>query len=222
MTKDYWLDRWKHNETGFHQDDINAYLIKYWHTLQLEIGTQIFVPLCGKTYDMVWLHNQGHSVLGVELSILAIKAFYEEKGWIPSHLPGKLFDSFTVNNINILHGDFFNLAAHDLANVRAVYDRASLVALSPETRFRYTQHILNILPSTTQILLVSLNYPQPEMQGPPFAVSPDEIIALFQNYAKIQLLEQVDILEENPRFQQRGLNQLQENIFLLTLNRTKK
>ena len=219
MTKDYWLDRWTRDEIGFHQDSFNSYLPEYWETLQLASDGQVFVPLCGKTRDMLWLRNQGHAVLGVELSALAVQAFYRENGLQSdlSHLPGKRFEQYAANRIRILHGDFFDLCNNDLANTRAVYDRASLVALPPDMRRRYANHMRNILPPGTKMLLVSFDYPQPEMQGPPYAVSPDEVIALYRDYAEINVLAQIDVLEDNPRFQQRGLSRLQESIFLLTM-----
>ena len=64
-------------------------------------------------------------------------------------------------------------------------------------------------------MLVTFDYPQAEMPGPPFAVSADEVRSLFGRYANIRLLEQVDVLEQNPRFRQRGVTRMQENIFLL-------
>jgi len=219
MTKEYWLDRWIRDEIGFHQNMFNPYLLQYWQTLQLMPGSQVFVPLCGKTRDMIWLRNQGHSVLGVELSTLAIKGFFEENGLLANHDSGEKFDCYTTDLIQILHGDFFNLDKRGLEKISAVYDRASLVALPPETRQRYANHMLNILPPATKILLISFDYPQSEMQGPPFAVSPDEVTALYQKHAEIHLLAQVDVLDENPRFQQRGLSRLQESIFQLTLHR---
>lgn len=222
MTKKYWLDRWKHDEIGFHQDNFNPYLLKYWPTMQLASSSQIFVPLCGKTHDMIWLRNQGHSVLGVELSAHAVAAFYKENNLTPSHTLGEKFFQFAVGDIHILHGDFFDLDKKDLTNVCAVYDRASMVALPPETRIRYVQHMLKILPPATKILLISFDYPPSEMRGPPYAVSPDEVTSLYQPHAKVQLLMENDVLKNNPRFQQRGLSQLQESIFLITRNNTKK
>jgi thiopurine S-methyltransferase len=97
----------------------------------------------------------------------------------------------------------------------AVYDRASLVALPPEMRARYTSHLLSILPPGTQILLITFDYPQWEMPGPPFAVSTEEVEALYRERAEVKLLAQLDVLEQNPRFQERGLSRLEEGIFLL-------
>ncbi|MDH5480876.1 MAG: thiopurine S-methyltransferase [Nitrosomonas sp.] len=216
MKKSYWLDRWEREEIGFHQSEINPCLSKYWQQLQLANGCEVFVPLCGKSHDMIWLREQGHSVLGIEFSTIATHAFFSENNLVPDCITSDRFTQLKANDIRILCGDFFNLSKNDLANVNALYDRAALIALPPEMRERYVQQLLNILPAATQILLITLEYPHSEMSGPPFSVPMDEVVALYQQQAKINLLAQQDILGQNPRFQERGLSRLQENIFLLT------
>ena len=116
--------------------------------------------------------------------------FFKENG-----LSGNACDQRQVRELRgercrILCGDFFDLRKNDLANVSAVYDRASLVALPPDMRERYARHLVDILPPATQILLVTFDYPQAEMQGPPFAVSVSEVEALYGKYAEIRLLAQ--------------------------------
>ena len=216
MKKDFWLELWQREEIAFHRNEINPYLRQYWHELHPAPGSEVFVPLCGKSRDMLWLCEQGHAVLGVELSALAVHAFFEENSLNPHHVTRGKFDRYEAHGIRILCGDFFDLGKDDLANASAVYDRASLVALPPEMRERYARHLLGILPSATQILLITYDYPQPEMPGPPFAVSVDEVEALYREHAGIHLLAQLDVLAQNLRFQERGLSRLQENIFLLT------
>lgn len=219
MKNTYWLDRWKHGNIGFHQSDINPYLSQYWQELHLAPGSEVFVPLCGKSRDMLWLREQGNPVLGIELSTIAVQAFFKENNFIPRHqITREKFDRFEVNSISILCGDFFDLNKDDLAKVSAVYDRASLVALPPEIRIRYARHLIKILPPATQILLITFDYPQTEMLGPPFAVSPGEVDMLYHEHAKVRQLAQLDVLEQNPRFQERGLSRIQESIFLLTTN----
>ncbi|WP_292996169.1 thiopurine S-methyltransferase [Nitrosomonas sp.] len=217
MQKEYWLDRWERKDIGFHQNEINPYLCQFWQSLQLAPGSTVLVPLCGKSRDMLWLHQQGHTVLGVELSIVAAKAFFAENGLTPQCRVHDPFTHLEANDMHILCGDFFDLDKNDVAKVAAVYDRAALIALPPEMRKRYTHHLLPILPPATQILLVTLDYPQHEMPGPPFAVSMDEVTALYQPYAAITLLSQQDVFDQNPRFQERGLSRLQENTILLKI-----
>jgi len=217
MKKDFWLERWQREEIGFHQNEVNPYLRKFWPDLKLADGTTVFVPLCGKSQDMHWLHNKGHRVLGVELSAIAVQAFFNENGYYPQHnIEGK-FDRYEADGICILCGDFFDLNRDQTTKASAVYDRASLIALPPEMREGYVRHLVSILKPATRILLVTVDYPQPEMQGPPFSVSSGEIEKLYRNYADIRLLAHQDVLAQNPRFQQRGLSFLVENISLLTL-----
>ena len=118
--------------------------------------------------------------LGVELSPIAVQDFFRENGQTPSHEQSGKFDCCEAEGIRILCGDFFNLTKDDLAEVSAVYDRASLIALPPEMRERYARHLVSILPLAAQILLVTVDYPQAEMSGPPFAVSVSEVEALYR------------------------------------------
>ncbi len=219
MEKEFWLERWEREETGFHQEEINPYLRRYWQELHLEGGSEVFVPLCGKSLDMLWLRDQGHRVLGVELSEIAVRAFFAENGYTPKTETQGKFECCEADGIRILCGDFFDLGIEALKNVVAVYDRASLIALAPEMRERYVRHLAHILPPATRILLVTVDYPEAEMQGPPFPVSQGEVEALYRDRAEVRLLEQLDVLAQNPRFRQRGLSRMRENIYLLTLRR---
>ena len=217
MEKEFWLERWEREETGFHQDDFNPYLRQYWQELHLARDSEVFVPLCGKSRDMLWLREQSHQILGVELSAIAVQAFFKENGYMPQHFTRGKFEHCEADDIRILCGDFFDLGKDELEKVIAVYDRASLVALPPDMRESYVRHLANNLPPATQILLITFDYPQPEMQGPPFAVSTDEVESLYHEHAEVRLLAQLDVLAHNQRFRDRGLSWLQENIFLLTL-----
>jgi thiopurine S-methyltransferase len=217
MKKDFWLERWEREEIGFHQNELNPHLRQYWPELHLARDSEVFVPLCGKSRDMRWLREQGHQVLGVELSAIAVQGFFKENGYIPQRNIHNKFNDYAADDIRILCGDFFDLSKDDLANVTGVYDRASLIALPPEMRVRYVRHLAGILPPATQMLLITVDYPQSEMQGPPFSISSIEVETLYREHAEVRLLAQADVLAQNPRFQERGLSRLQENIFLLTL-----
>ncbi len=215
MEKDFWLARWELAQTGFHQDEIHPFLQRYGH--QLPVGGEVFVPLCGKSQDMLWLREQGFSVLGVELSPIAVHDFFEENALTFQCGASARHSVYTAERMRLLCGDFFDLAAEDVSRVRAVYDRASLVALPREMRERYVQHLVSILPSGAQILLVAIDYPQEEMAGPPFAVSAMEVESLYRNVAQIRQLDCIDVLADNPRFAARGVTRMHEILFLLTL-----
>ncbi len=213
MKNAYWLDRWQRDDIGFHQNEINPYLPQYWQQLYLAPGSRVFVPLCGKSHDLMWLHEQGHEILGVELSPVAARAFFDDNGLIPKITHRGQFECLESNGIQIWCGDIFDLTAEDLTKIQAVYDRAALVALPSTMRQRYVTHLLTILPATLDIFLITLDYPQHEMPGPPFAVSADEIESLYAQHAVITCLQQTDVLAQNPRFQKRGLSRLQERVY---------
>lgn len=211
MEKDFWLERWAQKQTGFHQDQVNPYLREYWPCCD---GT-VFVPLCGKSLDMKWFAQRGQQVLGVELSPIAATEFFDECGVVPQRDTVANFDSFEADRIRILCGDFFDLDREQMAEVGAVYDRAALVALPGTMRADYARHLANILPPSSKMLLITFDYPQQQMAGPPFSVPVSEVEELYGELAKVTLLAQVDALQHNPRFAERGLTRLLENVFLI-------
>ena len=129
MEKEFWLERWRTNQIGFHQADFNARLQRHWPSLGVPGDARVFVPLCGKSRDMLWLAQQGHSVLGVELSPTAIEAFFTEAGAPYERRQAGSLQSYEGERVGILCGDFFELTPIDLSDVVAVFDRGALVAL---------------------------------------------------------------------------------------------
>jgi thiopurine S-methyltransferase len=63
---------------------------------------------------------------------------------------------------------------------------------------------------------VTLDYDQAQMNGPPFAVSEAELRQLFSEEHRLQHLETLDCLEDEPRFREKGLTRLDESAWLLT------
>ena len=217
MHQTFWLERWQQNQIGFHNEAINPHLEQYWQALQIEAGSRVFVPLCGKSNDMLWLLAQNYRVIGVELSPLAVNAFFAENK-VPATGGFKAnFEVWENDDICIYCGDFFHLREDDLTDVDVVYDRASLVALPPEMRTAYAAHMRHLLKSGTKILLVAFDYPQHEMDGPPFSVQFQEVDSLYRDWCRIELLHAEDILSKEPRFREKGLSCLQEQVYVLTV-----
>ncbi len=215
MDKDFWHARWQTEQIGFHQNEINPYLVRYWPSLQLEPQSRVFVPLCGKTLDMIWLLDQGHNVVGNEISQLAVEAFFAENGLQSKIRQEAGFTRWSCDRIEILCGDFFDLTPADIGRIDALYDRAALIALTPAQRSLYAARIMHLLESQTPGLLVTLDYAQQKMKGPPFAVPADEVSGLYQDGFSIEPLEHTDILEEQPRFKEKGLSTLRESVYRL-------
>ena len=214
MDHSFWLERWKKQEIGFHQSEFDAALGKYWSRLQVPAGARVFVPLCGKSLDMVWLAQQGYQVVGAELSQLAIEDFFAERGLAPNVNRVDDFSVMSAGPYEIWCGDFFALPQAAVENVEGVYDRAALIALPAELQRRYAAKMTSLLPRAP-ILLVSLDYDQSEMAGPPFSTPRRTIEALFgDQYACTELVAK-DALAGHPHFAQRGLTALTGAVYLL-------
>lgn len=216
MDPAFWLERWQQNQIGFHQAEINAHLQDFWGVLALPHGSSVFVPLCGKSRDMLWLRAQGHPVLGVEISPIAVNDFFRENGLVPQRRHEGAFERCTADGLEILCGDFFALTSGELAAVAGVYDRASLIALPAEMRARYARHLQHILPAAAEILLITVEYPQAQMDGPPFCVHQAEVEQLYRERYAVTVLYAKDVLAENARFRERGLSALVEKVYRLT------
>jgi thiopurine S-methyltransferase len=214
MHEDFWQQRWARNEIGFHLSEVNPYLQQFWPALNVPVGAQVLVPLCGKSLDMLWLAEQGYRVLGVELAQTAVEAFFSEQGLLAEIDQFAAFRRYRSGAIEVLCGDFFSLTAADLLGCLALYDRAALIALPAPLRERYVAHLAAVLPSGCSGLLVTLDYPQEQMPGPPFAVGEIEIQQLLGAPPwTLQVLEARDVLAENGRFSQRGLTRLDERVY---------
>lgn len=216
MSNKSWIQRWEHGETGFHQAVINDYLKKHWKRLNVLPKSTVFIPLCGKTLDILWLAQQNLQILGVEISDIAIKAFFEENSLAYKMTPSTRFDIYESENIKLLCGDFFALRPEDFPDDTNVFDRASLIALQPELRKKYAEHLIQLMPKTARILLICMEYQQSEMDGPPFSVSHAELMQLYSSTFHLELIESVNILDANPRFIARGLSSLTEKVYLMT------
>lgn len=219
MDPDFWLDRWERSETGFHQNDVNPHLRQHWPAVKTPAGTTVFVPLAGKSKDMLWLAEQGYHVLGNEISPIAVEAFFAENCLIPERMRAGAFEHWKADRIELLSGDYFDLEPADLHGVGAVFDRASLVALPPQMRRRYARHMVELLQGAAPILLVTMEYPEGEMEGPPHSVEAGEVEELYNGDYDVQLLETADALEEHTHLRDRGLTSLIERVYLLTPKR---
>jgi thiopurine S-methyltransferase len=215
MDADFWLQKWQEGQIGFHRHDVMPLLQKHWPSLQLPEGSRVLVPLCGKSLDMHWLAAQGHRVLGVELSPLAVAQFFEEAGLKPERTTSPYGEHVSAGPFEIILGDAFGLDPGLLADITGVYDRAALIALPPDLRLRYRDTVYAALPAGCQGLLITLEYPQEEKAGPPFSVAQAEVDSLFAAPWRHTLLERRDILDQEPRFREEGLSALETAVYRL-------
>jgi thiopurine S-methyltransferase len=211
-----WHDFWSRDgNPGFHEEEGNGYLKQFFPDFNLKPGDHVFLPLCGKTVDMLWLLNQGFKVTGVELSEVAIKAFFEESRL---DYQVEVVDGFTCyynDDIRLFQGNFIHLKAEHLGACELVYDRAAIVAIEPENRPLYTRHMLDIIAPGTAMLMILLEYDQDVVSGPPFSVTQAEVQDYYADTYHIQTLFSEDMIDKEPRWRERGLNSFRETVLKL-------
>jgi thiopurine S-methyltransferase len=223
MEHSFWHQRWEENQIGFHLPETNTCLQQYLPSLELQTADKVFVPLCGKSLDLIYLQQQGYQVLGNELSSIAVNAFFNENklSYTTEYIQGQEqyadkndLISYRSKEIEIINGDFFSLKKSQLQGVSAIYDRASMVALPAEKRKQYVDFLLTVIPLNIKILLISLEYDQDLKQGPPFSVTEEEVFNCYQNDFFVSLLD----TQETP-MKQRGTISKQltmlEKVYLL-------
>lgn len=206
MDRNFWNERWNRGEIGFHQPDIHWALKRHWDEVVDDHAGRVLVPLCGKSLDLRWLAQCGHEVVGVELSETAVSEFYDEWGKTPNLEAAGRLQHWHADSVTLYTGDFFEYRAD--APFDLFYDRAALVALPFDMRAGYIEHLRAQLADDARGLLVTFEYDQSQMDGPPFSVPEDELMQ-YPGFT-FELLDRIDALAENPRFVERGLTALQE------------
>ncbi len=215
MDAGFWHQRWQEGRIGFHRSEVMPLLERHWPSLDLPARSRVLVPLAGKTLDMTWLAAQGHRVLGVELSPLAVEQFFAEHALQPEIEDTRHGRHYRAGDIEMICGDAFALDRELLADCVGVYDRAALIALPAGLRQRYADTVYARLPAGCRGLLITLDYPQHEKDGPPFSVDETEVRRLLKPALDITLVERRDILANEPSFQADGVTALHTAVYRL-------
>lgn len=184
-----WIARWRDGRTGFHEGRPNDLLVR--HLARFTGCRRVFVPLCGRSEDLAFLAARGHAVLGVELAEQAVREFFDAHALVPAIAARGPFVEYQAHAITLLVGDFFATTPELVGPIDALYDRAALIALPPALRPRYVDHLRTLLPAAAPALVITVEYDQSAMTGPPFAVLEPELRALYAGSA-------IELLEERP------------------------
>ncbi|MCZ4373489.1 thiopurine S-methyltransferase [Vibrio diazotrophicus] len=209
---EFWHSKWASNQIGFHLDDVNPLLIEHWHRSEPKREDKIFVPLCGKSEDLVWLATKHNQVHGVELSSIAVRSFFAEHFYTPLVIQlNAHHELYQFDELSIYTGDYFTapVETYDI-----VYDRAALVALPEDMRKEYVERLKSLLNPGGRILLVTLDYEQHEMAGPPFSVPQEEIEQLFAEFS-VERLHQDSANAQHPKRAKKGLSRFAEEVWLI-------
>ena len=220
MEISFWKERWDKGEIGFHQEHINPYLGYFYGekgpAIESRSQLRVFVPLCGKSRDLWWLMNNGYATVGVECSELAVEDFFREqqieykRSELGSHA------HYAADNLEILMGDFFAISRKEVGKITDIFDRASLVALPEAMRRDYVEKITELQDPGTRTLLITLTYPQGDMNGPPFSITEEEVEDLYGEQFRIDKLVAKSVIDDEPGLKNRGLTELTETAYKLT------
>jgi thiopurine S-methyltransferase len=216
MEISYWQSRWRNDKTGWHMRQVYPYLVACWHKLNLDEGSTVLVPLCGKSLDLHWLAERGHRVIGIEISEIAIQQFINDSKRSFRNREHGPFTVYSSDRIELWQGDVFKLSSLLLPHIDAIYDKAALIAFPERMRAPYARLMQALCSAHTQMFLNTLEYEQDEMTGPPFSVNREELNKRYGDRFEIHLLQEASLMEDVPKFQRRGLSSyLQEKVYWL-------
>lgn len=209
----FWLEKWQSGQIGFHLDEVNPLLVEYWP--ELNHGSKVLVPLCGKTKDLIWLAEQGYKVVGVELSDIAIRDFFEENQltYEQAWYDGVAYYQAKELDILLIEQDFFEFSEADFD---ACYDRASLVAITQSARPSYIQHLKQRLKPSAKMMLVTLDYAYQdgrEAHSPPYNVMDNEVFEYWPSVKKPLFTQ--DLFSLNSRYKVKGYSYFTEKVWLI-------
>lgn len=186
----FWLKKWASNAIGFHEDYIHPLLKQYWNTIGSASHSNVLVPLCGKSKDLLYLRDQGHNVLGIEISEIAIVAFFDENKIKYKRSRHHNYHVLYANNLTIYCSDMLCFPKDILPKIDVIYDRAALIALSKEQRLIYADWLTAITGHGCQSLVITLVYDEDKLSPPPYLVNNVELSALYRDNWNITHLGQ--------------------------------
>ena len=191
MEKNFWLDIWNKGMIGFHASEYHPKLIEHLSKFTLKDKPHTFVPLCGKSLDMLYLVEQGHHVTAVEICPIAVESFFKENSIEFTKEENDHHACYRSEKLTIYCGDYFTLNKNYIGHIDFVYDRASNIALPYKMRTEYYKKMAELTSTDSQFLIINFEHDNENVPGPPFSVKSDEIITHYQNLFECD----VEILE---------------------------
>lgn len=219
MEREEWIRRWAEGRIGFHRATVQPWLVDHAGRFLPRGDECVFLPLCGKSVDLIWLEQRGHPVVGLDVAEQAFRDFLKEQGRVAAEHESPPFKVFSSGRIELLCGDFFEMRRERHGDFPAILDRAALVAIEPRRRAEYASRLVELLRPGGRTLLVGLEYDESKMAGPPFTVARDEVARLFGAACTIEPLGTSDPMQSEPVWKERGLDAMTEYALLLTRRR---
>ena len=186
-----WEDAWEKGRTGWHRSDVDINLQHHCKDLTAgQTGVSVLVTWCGKSVDLPWLCSQGYSVVGIELSELAVKQLFEEND-IPYSVARE--GEFVIyqakdRKLKVVSGDYYKATPELLGTFEAVWDINAFGAARPADREKYIAVLTSVLKPNGRILICNWEYGDRERDMAPYSLPSSLIRELFQDKFEVQCL----------------------------------
>ncbi|MRX28461.1 thiopurine S-methyltransferase [Kangiella sp. HZ709] len=215
MDYHFWDTCWQRASQPFHLSEAHPFLRRYLYLLDNK--EKLLLPLSGKSVDPIFLAQNNIHSTSIEFNPSAIDNFI-----IDSELSfkRKTFEQkkcYDFGDFDIWLADFFDIETKDIGKFSQVFDRAALVALPKELRDKYIKHLKSLLQPKATILMVTMDYEEGEMSGPPFYIAQNELTELFPE-SSIRELDRISLINNHHRWKELQLSKLDEVLFQINFN----
>lgn len=188
-----WIEGWwqKSPNPTFHRLVYSPLLVENYDKLFEEGKTgRVFIPLCGKTLDLIYFADKGHDVVGLEFSELAVTSFFKENNltFTESTISDFVVYKCKEKNIIIYRGDLFKMKADLCGQFDAFYDRGSYVAVNLPMQEAYADLIFTLMKPDSKILMEAISYDLSRHTGPPQSVSAENVRNNFGRKCVVEVL----------------------------------
>ena len=196
-----WDMLYQKGKDNWTKEAVDQELLKFRSTLtDGKTDLDIFVPMCGKSTVMLSLAEEGHRIVGIEWSKVAVEQFFEENNLEYTtqlcSIGGTDIPMYKAKEkaVTIYCGDFFAFKQHKLGPFDCVLDHGSLGSfdVQVEPRTTYAEIINSFTKPGGRMLLSIFDYEQAEHPTMPFAVTEVEVGVLYEKSFELQLLQEFD------------------------------
>ncbi|KAL4229725.1 hypothetical protein ACF0H5_010113 [Mactra antiquata] len=190
-----WIESWSSGDTGFHMTFTDPFLDKNEADIFGGKTKSIFAPLCGKSLDMLWMYNKGHSVCGVDIAEQAVQEFFDENN-IEKNIDkvdniGVLYKS-KDERIKLYVADLFDMLPSVCGQFDVIWDSKSLVAINVADHNLYRDVLLGLMKPDSLYYLNTLDYDSKVWPGPPHSLPDEKVMELYGDRCTVNLMEEAD------------------------------
>jgi thiopurine S-methyltransferase len=158
--KEEWIKEWEESlKPRWSMEGVNPYMQQFKNDLTKgKQCVKIFFPMCGDVADMSWMADMEHTIVGVEISPVAIEQFFNgneiEYDVKPFELMKGTVYASKNGNIRIDCGYFFLFGSSVERDFDGIWDRGSFNTLCDMTlKKKYIQILTLVMKPNCKIVM---------------------------------------------------------------------